>query len=88
MHYILGRFKVADVGVWQEMIRSHRDEHVKAGLHFEKLWSNVDDPSEIYFTFRVDDLERAKRFLDTAGALDGDKQARGEIPRLTFLHAR
>ena len=88
MHYILGHFNVADVATWSEMIRSHRDEHAKAGLHFQDLWGNVDDPTEIYFTFRVDDLVRAKQFLQVAGALDGDRQARGEIPRLTFLHAR
>ena len=88
MHYILGRHKVDDVESWKKALQSQREAHLKAGLHFEEVWSNVDDPREIFFTFEVDDLPRARSFLQESGALDTDKQRRGEIPELFFLISR
>jgi hypothetical protein len=88
MNYILGRHKVDDITAWKAMMESHRPAHLKMGLHFEEVWSNVDDPKEIYFLFEIDDLEQARAGLQAAGALDADKQKRGEIPVLTFLEAK
>jgi hypothetical protein len=88
MHYILGRHKVEDVGAWKSVIERDRKRHLEIGLHFEEVWTNVDDPREIFFTFEVDDLQKARAGLQADGALDPDKQARGEIPQLFFLESR
>ena len=88
MHYILGHHRVDDVDEWKRTIEAERQKHLAMGLHFEELWSNVDDPKEIFFTFEVDDLDKARAGLRAAGALDEAKQGRGEIPRLTFLNSR
>lgn len=86
MSYMLGRFKY-DVNSWKRVIESDRAAHQAAGLHFKQVWTNVEDPSEIFFLFEVDDLPGAKSFLQKAGALDKEKQARGEIPELIFLES-
>jgi hypothetical protein len=88
MQYILGRFKVDDLASWKRTIESDRQRHLAMGLHFEEVWVNVDDPKEIFFTFEVDDLVKARAGLEKVGALDPDKQKRGEIPQLFFLEAR
>jgi hypothetical protein len=88
MLYILGRFKVEDVEAWKLMVESHRAGHLAAGLHFQQVWSTVDNPKEIFFLYTVEDLNNAKTFLQGAGALDRDKQQRGEIPELFFLQQR
>ena len=88
MHYILGRHKVDDVATWKKTIESQREAHLAAGLHFEEVWSNVDSPEEIFFTFEVDDLPKARSFLLESGALDREKQKRGEVPELFFLTSR
>jgi hypothetical protein len=88
MNYILGRHRVDDVASWKKKIESDRQSHLAMGLHFEEVWVNVDDPNEIFFTFEVDDLDRARAGLKQAGALDADKQKRGEIPQLFFLKAK
>jgi hypothetical protein len=85
MHYILGRHRVADAEAWKRTMESHRADHLKAGLHFERVWRNADDPREILFLYRVDDLMTAKSYLEQAGALDQAKQQLGEIPELLFL---
>ena len=88
MHYVLGRHKVDDIGQWKKQIENDRDAHLAMGLHFEEVWTNVDEPREIFFTFEVDDLDRARAGLSKAGALDKEKQKRGEIPELFFLVTR
>lgn len=88
MNYILGRHKVDDIAAWKATIEKDRKQHLQMGLHFEEVWSNVDDPREIFFTFEVDDLARAREGLQAVGALDAEKQARGEIPQLFFLEGR
>ena len=88
MHHILGRHKVADVGAWKKTIEVDRAAHLAMGLHFEEVWVNVDDPREIFFTFEVDDLEKARAGLRKAGALDEERRKRGEIPELIFLEAK
>ena len=46
MHYIMGRHKVDDVEAWKRTIEADRQQHLSMGLHFEEVWSNVDDPRE------------------------------------------
>lgn len=86
MNFIIGKFK-ADVAAWRQGIAHDREAHNKAGLHFQEVWRNVDDPDEIFFLFKVDELDRARKFLQEAGALDQEKSSRGEIPHLVFLES-
>jgi hypothetical protein len=88
MHYVLGRHKVADVKAWKKSIEADRKGHLAIGLHFEEVWVNVDNPEEIFFTFEVDDLEKARAGLRKAGAFDEEKRQRGEIPELFFLESK
>ena len=88
MYYVLGRHKVEDVEAWKKTIERDRKGHLAMGLHFEEVWVNVDNPKEIFFTFEVDDLDKARAGLRKAGALDEDKRQRGEIPELFFLEGK
>ena len=86
MHYILGRFKI-DVEAQKQVIESDKAAHKEAGLQFKQVWKNVEDPKEIFFMFDVENLEKAKSFLQKAGALDKEKQKNDEIPELIFLES-
>lgn len=88
MHYVLARHRVTDVATFKKTIEADRAAHLAMGLHFEELWANVDDPQEIFFTFEVDDVAKAKAGLRKAGALDEEKRKRGEIPELFFLETK
>ena len=84
MNYLLGRFKV-DLNLWKQVVNSDTALHKDAGMHFQRVWRNVDNPDEILFLFRLENVERAKEFLEKTGALDKAKMKKGEIPHLTFL---
>ena len=85
MYYILGKQRVADLTAWKSVIAADNEAHAEAGLHFRHVWSAINDPHQIFFLFSVEDPDRARVFLDKAGALDHEKQGRGEIPELTFV---
>ena len=87
MHYIIGKFQIENVEAWKQLIESDKAAHKEAGLHFRQVWKNTDNPKEIYFLFEAEDLKKAKSFLQEAGALDKEKQAKGEIPKLIFLES-
>jgi hypothetical protein len=84
MNYLLGQFKV-DLKLWKQVVTSDTALHREAGMHFQRVWRNVDKPGEIFFLFRLEDVAVAKAFLEKTGALDKEKMKRGEIPHLTFL---
>lgn len=84
MNHLLGKFKI-DLETWKQVIEADRAKHQEAGLHFQRVWKNVDDAREIYFFFDVDNVDKARSFLTEAGALDQKKMAAGEIPELRFI---
>lgn len=87
MQYIIGKFQVENIDAWKQVIERDKPAHKEAGLQFSQVWKNVDNPNEIFFLFEAEDLDRAKLFLKKAGALDKEKQGKGEIPELTFLES-
>lgn len=84
MNYLLGQFKV-DIKLWKQVVNSDTALHKEAGMHFQRVWKNVDNPGEIFFLFRLENVARAKKFLEETGALDKEKMKKGEIPHLTFI---
>jgi len=85
MDCIIGRFRIDNIDAWKQVIESDQAAHRQAGLRFKHVWKNMDDPVEIFFLFECEDLQKAKMFLEKAGALDDEKQNKGEIPTLFLL---
>jgi hypothetical protein len=59
--------------------------HAKEGLYLEHLWQNVDDPTEVLFLFRVDDLGQAKQFIETVHSQALRENPNVNLPKITFL---
>jgi hypothetical protein len=59
--------------------------HNAQGMYLEHLWKNVEDPGEVLFLLRVDDLDHAMQKMKTvhAGALKQDPNAK--LPHVIFL---
>ena len=62
MTMMLCRNKVADFGKWKKAFDSHAHAHREAGLTLAHLWTNVEDPNEVFFIFSVADIHKAKAF--------------------------
>jgi hypothetical protein len=81
----LRRVKAEDI---KEVLRADAARHAEQGLHLEHLWQNVDDPEEVFFLFRADNLTRAKRFVEEVHthALNDDPHI--SIPRMVFMEEK
>jgi hypothetical protein len=78
---MLCRNRVSDFDRWLKIFASHRSAHVDAGLILERLWRASEEPDQIFFLFRVDDIEKARSFIsapaasdaaDESGVIDGE----------------
>lgn len=75
------RNRVNDFATWQRVFESHREAHLAAGLTLRFLGRGLDDPDQIFYSFDVADLERAKAFIHapdaaevgrSSGVIDGE----------------
>jgi len=88
MAHILARLRRVKAEDVKNVLKADEARHAGQGLHLEHLWQNVDDPSEVLFLFRTDDLRQAKRFVEEvhAQALNDDPHI--NLPQMTFLEER
>ena len=75
MTYMLSRNRVLDFDRWKAVFAADAEAHRAAGLHFEKLWRNVEDPHEIFFLFAVESVEKAKEFISAPEAAEKGEEA-------------
>ena len=87
MNYMLCRNRVRNFDQWKGVFDSHADAHRAAGLKLVHLWYELDNPRNVFFLFEVEDVERARAFLDSAdatasahesGLIEGDFRFFGE----------
>ena len=78
---MLVRNRVEDSDRWRKVVDEEDPAAVAAGLRLIDMWRDVEDPNDVFFPLRVDDLERARAFLsrpesaetgERAGVLDGE----------------
>ena len=64
---LLCRNRVKDYNAWREIFDAQIKVHTDTGLHLSNLWQDVGDPNNIFFLFRVDDIEKARAVLTLHG---------------------
>ena len=82
MTYMLCRNRVRNFARWKRVFDSHADAHRGAGLRLVHLWQCVDNPNQVFFLFEVEDMARARAFLNASDAAESGKEAgliEGEI---------
>ena len=81
MIVMLCRNRVRDFDEWKEVFDSHLEAQGDAGLRLIDMWRDVEDPNNVFFTFEVLDIGRARAFVsapeaadagESSGVLDGE----------------
>ncbi len=87
MIHMLVRHKVSDFTKWKRVFDSHAAAQRKAGLVVMQVLRNMDDPSEVFLLFEVEDLAGARRFV-TSPEVPGAQVASGVVgtPDIYFLN--
>jgi len=86
MHYLLCKHNVQDYAKWRAVFDSHAEAQREAGLHALHVLRDVADPSLVVMFFKVDDVTKAKAFMQTPSAAEAAKCS-GVIgtPQVLFL---
>lgn len=79
MIVMLCRNRVADFAKWKAVFDSHAQAHRAAGLRLKGVRREFDNPNNVFFTFDVADLDKAREFIsdpaeagETSGVQDGE----------------
>lgn len=71
---LLCRNRLKDYAHWRRVFDANLAASTAAGLTLTHLWRDSDDPSTVFFTFTVEDKERALAFMqDPASATVGEE---------------
>lgn len=86
MLYLFVRHKVADFDRWYSVFESHDEAQKEAGLHLLHLLRDTDDRNLVILLFRVDDLEKARAFLEAPSASEAAQNSGViDVPEFSFL---
>jgi hypothetical protein len=57
-------------------------------MYLEHLWTNADDPSEVFFLFRVDDLNQCKEMVEKVYAEARKENLDVKLPEKIYLEEK
>jgi len=88
--YTLCRNRLIDFARRKRVFNSHAEAHRGGGLNLLHLWRSLDDPSNVFFLFEVNSIEKARAFISApeaaeagrvSGIIDGEMHFLEEIDK-------
>ncbi|MBI2112565.1 hypothetical protein HYT52_03460 [Candidatus Woesearchaeota archaeon] len=83
--YILNKITSVKIESIQKQLEADKKEHAKQGMYFEYLWTNANNPKEIFFLFRVDNLDHCKKNIEKVYAAARKQNPNIILPEKIFL---
>lgn len=88
MAHMLARLRGVKIEVIGKVLKADAPVHAEQGFFLQHLWQNTDDPDEVLFLFRTDDLNRAKQFVYKVHAQARNEDPHANLPEITFLEEK
>ncbi len=85
MDYMLARLSGVDYAAVKTMLQGHAPIHAEQGMFLQHIWQNADISDEVQFLFRVDDLARARTFIEKNHTAARQQNPDFNLPQITFL---
>ena len=85
MGYMLAKLRNVKIEAVRQRLEFDASEHRADGLFLEHLWQNIDDVNEVFFLFRVSDLDAARTSVARKHQLARKQNRHANLPALTFL---
>jgi hypothetical protein len=85
MPHILSRLKGVNLEDIKKVLEADAPQHAEQGLFLEHLWQNADDSEEIVFLFRIENIGKAKEFINKVHTEAIAKNPQANLPYMTFL---
>ena len=85
MSHIIAKLTDVEFTDVKMQLEADAEEHAKQGMYLEHLWLNSDNPKEVVFLFRVDNLENCKQFMEQVHAEAREHDPNANVPATLFL---
>lgn len=85
MPHILNKLTGVKFEDVKKQLEMDATSHAEQGMYLEHLWVNADNPDEIFFLFRVDDLNRCKQLIEKVYAEARKKNPDAHLPQKIYL---
>jgi hypothetical protein len=72
---LIVRHTVKDFDVWKPIYQDHEAMRQRYGISESGLYRDVEKPNDVVLVFRVEDIERAREFGQTADLRDAMQRA-------------
>jgi len=85
MDFVLARLTGVNYPAVKAMLQDHALIHAEQGMFLQQIWQNADISDEIQFLFRVDDLARARTFIERSHTAARLQNPDFNLPQITYL---
>jgi hypothetical protein len=85
MDHILAKLSGAPLDAVKRQLEQDAAAHAEQGMYLEHLWTNADNPEEVLFLFRVDDLDHCRQLMRRTHAEARQANPNATLPELDFL---
>ncbi len=86
MTHVMIRHKIDDFTAWKKEFDNFADFRRSSGEKSYQVWQHDEDPNNLYLMFTWDNVDNARRFLDSSSLKDAMQRAGViEAPEIHFL---
>jgi len=85
MTHVLAKIKNIPFLVIKETLEKDANFYTQQGMYLENIWQNVDISNEVYFLFKIDNIDNTKRFMQKLHEETIAHNPDAPIAELTYL---
>lgn len=85
MSHIIAKLTDVEFSDVKNQLEADAALHAKQGMYLEHLWQNSDNPNDVVFMFRVDNLDSCKQFMEQIHAEAREHDPNANVPATLFL---
>ncbi len=85
MAHVLAKLTGASLDVVRLQLEKDAAQHALDGMFLQHVWQNAEEPAEVLFLFRVNDLEHCRQLSQERHARARRDNPGMPLPQMTFL---
>lgn len=88
MAHVLAKLRNVKFEDVRSMLKAEVLKHGEQGLYLKHIWRNVDDSDEVLFIFQTNDLDRARKYIESIHAQALKENPDVHLPQMIYLDDR
>jgi hypothetical protein len=85
MSHIIAKLTDVEFSEVKKQLETDAVLHAEQGMYLEHLWQNSDNPKDVVFMFRVDNLDNCKQYMEQMHAEAREHDPNANVPATLFL---